>query len=130
MGLNDYLKILAVKDGSDIYLSTGAPPCAKFHGVLRPWENEQLKPGKIKEIANGVMNGDQRKEFETALEMNLAISKPGVGRFRVNIFKLYADWTTKGIRPYSATLRSISPSSSQFSSPKKSRSHISMPTRW
>ncbi len=87
MEFKDYLKILAVKDGSDIYLSTGAPPCAKFHGVLRPLEKEPLKPGKIKEIANGVMNEDQRKEFDTALEMNLAISEPGVGRFRVNIFK-------------------------------------------
>jgi len=87
MEFKDYLKILAVKDGSDIYLSTGAPACAKFHGVLRPFEKEPLKPGRIKEIANEVMNEDQRKEFETALEMNLAISEPGVGRFRVNIFK-------------------------------------------
>ncbi len=87
MEFKDYLKILAVKDGSDIYLSTGAPPCAKFHGVLRPLEKESLKPGKIKQIANEVMNEDQRREFETALEMNLAISEPGVGRFRVNIFK-------------------------------------------
>jgi len=87
MDFKDYLKILAVKDGSDIYLSTGAPPCAKFHGVLRPLEKEPLKPGKIKEIANEVMSEDQRKEFDTALEMNLAISEPGVGRFRVNIFK-------------------------------------------
>ncbi len=87
MEFKDYLKILAVKDGSDIYLSTGAPPCAKFHGVLRPLEKEPLKPGKIKQIANDVMNEDQRREFETALEMNLAISEPGVGRFRVNIFK-------------------------------------------
>ncbi len=87
MEFKDYLKILAVKDGSDIYLSTGAPPCAKFHGVLRPLEKESLKPGKIKQIANEVMNEDQRREFETALEMNLAISEPGIGRFRVNIFK-------------------------------------------
>ncbi len=87
MEFKDYLKILAVKDGSDIYLSTGAPPCAKFHGVLRPLEKESLKPGRIKEIADEVMNDDQRQEFHTALEMNLAISEPGVGRFRVNIFK-------------------------------------------
>ncbi len=87
MEFKDYLKILAVKDGSDIYLSTGAPPCAKFHGVLRPLEKTPLKPGKIKQIANEVMNEEQRREFESALEMNLAISEPGVGRFRVNIFK-------------------------------------------
>jgi len=87
MEFKDYLKILAVKDGSDIYLSTGAPPCAKFHGVLRPLEKESLKPGRIKEIADEVMNDDQRQEFHTTLEMNLAISESGIGRFRVNIFK-------------------------------------------
>jgi len=36
MGFDDYLKILAKHDGSDLYLSTGAPPCAKFHGTLKP----------------------------------------------------------------------------------------------
>jgi len=87
MEFKDYLKILAVKDGSDIYLSTGAPPCAKFHGVLRPLEKEPLKPGRIKEIAEEVMNESQREEFARTLEMNLAIAKPGIGRFRVNIFK-------------------------------------------
>ena len=35
MDLKEYLLILARRDGSDIYLSVGAPPCAKFQGVLR-----------------------------------------------------------------------------------------------
>src|SRR5690606_7957352 len=42
---NDYLKILSSRDGSDLYLSTGAPPCAKFQGVLRPLEKEPMRPG-------------------------------------------------------------------------------------
>lgn len=29
MGFDDYLKILAKHDGSDLYLSTGAPPCTR-----------------------------------------------------------------------------------------------------
>jgi twitching motility protein PilU len=33
------------------------------------------------------MDGAQREEFERELEMNLAISIAGVGRFRINIFK-------------------------------------------
>jgi len=84
---SDYLKILASKDGSDLYLSTGAPPCAKFQGVLRPLEREALQPGAIKEIAYGLMDEEQRQEFEHELEMNLAISLPNVGRFRINIFR-------------------------------------------
>jgi twitching motility protein PilU len=87
MDFNEYLKILSSKDGSDLYLSTGAPPCAKFQGVLRPLERDPMKPGQVKDIAYGLMDDEQRKEFELELEMNLAISVAGVGRFRVNIFR-------------------------------------------
>ncbi|OHC28637.1 MAG: type IV pili twitching motility protein PilT [Pseudomonadales bacterium RIFCSPLOWO2_12_59_9] len=81
------LKILASQDGSDLYLATGAPPCAKFNGVLKPLSAETLKPGAVTEIANSIMDAAQREEFERELEMNLAISIPNVGRFRINIFK-------------------------------------------
>jgi twitching motility protein PilU len=83
----DYLKILSSKDGSDLYLSTGAPACAKFQGVLRPLEKVAMRPGQIKDIAYELMDNKQREEFEEELEMNLACSIPDVGRFRVNIFK-------------------------------------------
>ncbi len=87
MEFRDYLRILAAKDGSDLYLSTGAPPCAKFHGVMKALEKEPLMPGRIKEMANSIMDEEQIQTFEHALEMNLAISERGIGRFRVNIFK-------------------------------------------
>jgi twitching motility protein PilU len=87
MTFNDYLTMLAKNDGSDLYLSTGAPPCAKFQGVLKPLEKKVMSPGEIKEIAYDVMDPDQRKEFEQELEMNLAISIPGIARFRINIFR-------------------------------------------
>ncbi|NVJ50980.1 MAG: PilT/PilU family type 4a pilus ATPase [Gammaproteobacteria bacterium] len=83
----DYLKILASKDGSDLYLSTAAPPCAKFQGVLKPLAKEPITQARIKEIAYQVMSTEQQQDFERLLEMNLAISEKGVGRFRVNIFK-------------------------------------------
>ncbi|HEY3699083.1 MAG TPA: PilT/PilU family type 4a pilus ATPase [Spongiibacteraceae bacterium] len=87
MEFNEYLKTLAGKDGSDLYLSTGAPPCAKFQGVLRPLEKDPIPPGAIKTIAYGLMDDEQRHEFEHELEMNLAVSLPGIGRFRINIFR-------------------------------------------
>lgn len=87
MDLSALLKLLATQDGSDLYLSTGAPPCAKFNGVLRPLGSEALKPGEVAQIAAGIMDAEQRADFDKELEMNLALSIPGVGRFRVNIFK-------------------------------------------
>lgn len=85
--IDQYLNILAKKDGSDLYLSTGAPPCAKFQGVLKPLAQEPYQAGQIEQIANQIMDGEQREIFTKELEMNLAISIPNVGRFRINIFK-------------------------------------------
>lgn len=86
MRLKEWLKILSAKDGSDLYLSTGAPPCAKFEGKLKPIGKEAMQVGEIKALAYEVMNESQQAEFERELEMNLAISISGHGRFRVNIF--------------------------------------------
>lgn len=87
MELKDYLKILVENDGSDLYLTVDAPPAAKFQGVMKPLENNRLTKERLKEIAYGLMDDEQQAAFEKAPEMNLALSQPGIGRFRVNIFK-------------------------------------------
>ncbi|HEX5514177.1 MAG TPA: PilT/PilU family type 4a pilus ATPase [Gammaproteobacteria bacterium] len=87
MHFEDYLRILASRDGSDLYLTTGAPPAAKFEGQLRAIDKEVLTPERLHEIAYAVMDAEQQAAFEKKPEMNLAISLPGIGRFRVNIFK-------------------------------------------
>ena len=86
MRITEWLKLLASRNGSDLYLSTGAPPCAKFEGQLMPIDSDILKPGEIKSIAYEIMDSTQQAEFELELEMNLAYSISGYGRFRVNIF--------------------------------------------
>ena len=86
MRITEWLKTLATKGGSDLYLTTGAPPCAKFEGQLKPIGSDILKPGEVKEIAYEVMDSTQQADFEQELEMNLATSISGFGRFRVNIF--------------------------------------------
>lgn len=87
MEFKDYLKIMVMKDASDLYLSAGAPACMKFHGVLKVVDKATMTPDRIKEIAYTLMDADQTRQFEHKPEMNLAISETGVGRFRVNIFK-------------------------------------------
>jgi twitching motility protein PilU len=87
MKISPYLKVLAEKDGSDLYLSTGALPSAKFNGVMTPLSKKAAPPGWVKSLAMEVMTEEQQAEFELKPEMNLAISESGVGRFRVNIFK-------------------------------------------
>ena len=87
MDFENWLKTLADEGGSDLYLTTGAPPIAKFDGELKSLSDERLSPGFTRDLAYELMDGQQAREFDEKLEMNLAISLPGVGRFRVNIFK-------------------------------------------
>ena len=87
MKVAPYLKILADKEGSDVYLSTGARPSAKFNGVLTPLGKDPCPPGYVEKLANELMSEKQLEEFRNKPEMNLALSLPNVGRFRVNIFK-------------------------------------------
>lgn len=87
MDFNDYLKLMVKYEASDVYLTTGAAPSARIHGLIKPIEQATLPAGRVSQIAHSVMNETQRAEFELKPEMNLAIGLPGVGRFRVNIFK-------------------------------------------
>jgi twitching motility protein PilU len=87
MEIDALLIRLSSQHGSDLFLSTGAPPSARIDGVLTPFSERPFKPGEVQAIANSLMDAEQRREFDRELEMNLAISRTGVGRFRLNIFK-------------------------------------------
>lgn len=86
MSIENWLHLLAKHDGSDLYLSKGAPPCAKFQGQLKHLSRDVLGPGDIEKIAYSIMSDAQRKEFEEEFELNMAMSNSS-GRFRINIFK-------------------------------------------
>ncbi|RDE24926.1 PilT/PilU family type 4a pilus ATPase [Motiliproteus coralliicola] len=95
-----YLEIMVDREGADLFLSTNAKPSSKIHGKLLPIADKVMARGEIKEIAYAIMSQDQIDEFEQRPEMNLALSKPGLGRFRVNIFRQRHE--------YSMVIRSIS----------------------
>jgi twitching motility protein PilU len=87
MGFKELLKLLIEKEGSDLFLTTNAPPTIKAHGKLVPVTDKKLPPGAAKKIAYQIMSEDQIADFEKNPEMNLAIQEKDVGRFRVNIFQ-------------------------------------------
>lgn len=66
MGFNDLLKMMIEKDGSDLFLTTGAPPSMKAFGKLTPLVDKKLPEGMVKKIAYQIMNEDQIKDFELA----------------------------------------------------------------
>lgn len=87
MDFKNLLRILVRNDGSDLYLTFNAPPAAKFQGALRALGPDKLDGATLQALANELMNEDQQQQFEKKPEMNLALDEPGIGRFRINIFK-------------------------------------------
>ncbi|MCP3673762.1 MAG: Flp pilus assembly complex ATPase component, partial [Gammaproteobacteria bacterium] len=87
MDINLLLSLMAEKNASDLFFSTGAPPHIKIEGISTPMGQSPLPPGAIKDIAYGMMNQTQIEEFEKELESNFAYTVKKTGRFRANVFK-------------------------------------------
>lgn len=86
MDIKLLLRLMAEKNASDLFFSTGAPPHMKIEGVSTPMGQGALPPGAIKNIAYDLMSTKQIEEFEEEWEQNFAISVDDIGRFRVNVF--------------------------------------------
>jgi twitching motility protein PilU len=84
--LQDLLRLMLHKRGSDLFLTAEFPPAIKVDGRLTPVSNVPLTPQHTVELARALMNDRQASEFEAHKEVNFAISPQGVGRFRVNVF--------------------------------------------
>jgi len=84
--MQDLLKLMVSKKGSDLFITAGFPPAIKIDGKIIPQSNQVLSQQHTQEIARAVMNDKQSAEFEATKECNFAISPSGIGRFRVNAF--------------------------------------------
>jgi len=87
MILNEMLRILVENDAADLFLSPGCPPMIRVHNQVRPISDYPLEPADTEDYAFSLMDAEQRGEFSTTREMNLAFNVPALGRFRTNIFR-------------------------------------------
>ncbi len=88
MELNEILTIAFKAKGSDIHIKTGLPPIVRIDGRLHPIPNAQrLSPDFVADTANSMMNDRQRRMFEENYEVDLAYAVPGLGRFRVSVYR-------------------------------------------
>jgi len=84
--MHDLLRTMVQKDGSDLFITAGAPPSIKVDGEMSQLSNQSLSPQHTQVLVRSIMNDKQSAEFDETQECNFAISLPGVSRFRVNAF--------------------------------------------
>lgn len=87
MKVTPYLKLMADKQASDLFFSTGAPVNIKIEGVTSAINNQALPPGMVNKFAYSLISEEQKKTFEETMELNFSISIEYIGRFRVNVYR-------------------------------------------
>jgi twitching motility protein PilU len=84
--VNDLLRLMISRNGSDLFLTADFPPAIKVDGRVTKVSPQPLTGQHTMALARAVMNDKQAAEFERTKECNFAISPQGIGRFRCNAF--------------------------------------------
>jgi len=79
-------KLMVEKKASDLFFTSNAPIKIKIEGQILPVNKQILTPETVRQTAFALMTPEQRDHFVKEFELDFAISEPGLGRFRVNVF--------------------------------------------
>ncbi|MGE0029810.1 MAG: PilT/PilU family type 4a pilus ATPase [Steroidobacteraceae bacterium] len=104
--MQDLLRRMVDRKGSDLFITAGFPPAIKIDGEVRPQTDKVLAPEQSAVLVRSIMNDRQTREFDATKEANFAIAPPGIGRFRVSAF-VQQGHTGCVIRQINATIPTI-----------------------
>jgi twitching motility protein PilU len=79
-------KLMVERKASDLFFTSNAPIKIKIEGQIYPINKQVLPPSSVRSICFGLMSPKQIEVFQQDLEIDFALSEPGLGRFRVNVF--------------------------------------------
>jgi twitching motility protein PilU len=79
-------KLMVDKRASDLFFTSYAPIKIKIEGKIMSVNKQMLTPDVVRQAAYGLMTQEQIEHFNEELEIDFAVSEPGLGRFRVNVF--------------------------------------------
>ena len=85
--LEDLLRFLVERRGSDLHLKVGSPPRVRVNGNLQPTPFDAPAAPELERLAFAILPPDRAEEFEKTGEADFALSRPGLARFRVNVFR-------------------------------------------
>lgn len=85
--IEELLKILGERGGSDLHITAGSPPRIRVDGTLVPTEHEILTPETTQKLVYSLLDTEQIAKFEREWELDLSFGVRGLGRFRTNVFR-------------------------------------------
>jgi len=74
--------------GSDLHIAGDAAPLVRVDGVLAPIDGSAVLSGqRVTTLLRSILSPSQLEEFDTHLELDLAITLSPTARFRVNLYQ-------------------------------------------
>ena len=85
--LERVLRLMAEKSASDVYMSANTPILIKIHGQILQLSDQLLTTNQTRQLLAELLAPQQMEELEETGELNVGISIPRVGSFRLSAFK-------------------------------------------
>ena len=86
LSLSQMLKEMVDQGGSDLHVTTNAPPQIRIDGQLRALNHPALNPSETKQLAYSILTDQQKHRLEENLEIDFSFGIKNLARFRANIF--------------------------------------------
>ncbi|CRI54909.1 type IV pilus twitching motility protein PilT [Pseudomonas sp. CCOS 191] len=87
MDVTDLLGRAVAAGASDLHLAVGEPPLLRLDGELQRMAVPALTCAALEQGMAGLLDDGQRRQWLSGDELDLALSLPGVGRLRLNLFR-------------------------------------------
>jgi twitching motility protein PilT len=85
--IDEYLKEIISKNGSDLHFIAGDPPRIRQYGELQPLRPDPMTADYVKDVLYEMMPRSAIQRLEEKHNADFAYILPGVSRFRVNIMR-------------------------------------------
>ncbi len=84
--LEELLRAMVDKGGSDLHITAGSPPRMRIDGKLRAMEDGNYTPQMSQDMIYALLDSEQIAKFEKTFELDMSFGMKGIGRFRTNVF--------------------------------------------
>jgi len=85
--LDDLLRLVVEKRGSDLHLAAGVPPVLRIDGALLATNFESLNDFEVQRMIYAILTDEQIRAFETEYELDCSYELKELSRFRVNVYR-------------------------------------------
>jgi twitching motility protein PilU len=87
MAMERLFQLMKEKNASDMFFAVNSPVHIKINGNLIPINQHKLEPENIESLLSEIATPEQMAELERENELNMGISVPNLGRFRLSAFR-------------------------------------------